>query len=240
MSLSTQGLDFGSWILGIEHGRPGNEHIRSGLGCSKDGLPVNASIDLEQNIRARGVDSLADFPDFRQCAIEEPLSPEARLHGHNQDHVKLFYEVQVGTHFGCRSESHCGTGTSFAYTSSQSYGGGYCLSVEGNRGGTRACVLDRPSVWILNHEVSIYRQSPVADCGFNHRQSPRQIGNKVPIHYVNVNQVGIGDAVEFLVQSSNVAREYRGGNLYVHPPRLSFLVEIYLRFSNAMNMASVP
>ena len=65
-----------------------------------------------------------------------------------------------------------------------------------------------------DHEVDVERQLGVRPQGPNHVRTDGQIGDEMPVHHVDVDEIGPGgfQRADLLAQDGEIAGENRGGN----------------------------
>ena len=72
-------------------------------------------------------------------------------------------------------------------------------------------VLDE-AVGLFNHQMHVQKGVGVLAHRLQHRQAKGDIGDKIAVHHVKVDQIGAGDAVQAGAQPGEVGGENGGGN----------------------------
>src|SRR3954468_10239982 len=76
-------------VVGAVHRGAGDEHVRSRFRAARDRGLVDAAVAVSPDGVLAGADEPARAGDLGEYDVEEPLAAEARLDGHQQDHVDL-------------------------------------------------------------------------------------------------------------------------------------------------------
>ena len=120
--------------------------------------------------------------------VEELLAAEARLDGHQQQHVELGQQVLVGLDRGGRLERHAGAGAVAADLAGQPDRRRGRLDVEGDRAAARLDVRHGVPVGVLDHQVRVERQVGGPGQRLDHRRAEGQVRDEVVVHHVDVHQ----------------------------------------------------
>ena len=91
-----------------------------------------------------------------------------------------------------------------------------CLSVEGHGLAADLRVLRRPAIRILDHEVRVNRQDAGLHDGFRDGQTPREVGDEMVVHDVDMSDIRSCDLGELTAQIGDIAVENRRANCGVH------------------------
>ena len=84
--------------------------------------------------------------------------------------------------------------------------------MEGDRRAAGFCIRRCPSIWIFNHQVSVNGQDAGVYTGLHDGKPPREVGDKMIIHDINMSDIGTGDLFQFVLKSGDIAIKNRRRN----------------------------
>ena len=163
LGLGPQGLHGAGGVVGAVDRGAGHEHVRARLGAALDGLLVDPAVDLQPDLGAALGDQGAGPAQLGQHDVQEVLAAEARLHGHQQQHVDLGQEVLIGLHRGTGVDGQPGPGTRGTDGAQRADRGARRLGMDRHVTGAGLGVLRRPALRLVDHQVTVDRQRGVLE-----------------------------------------------------------------------------
>jgi hypothetical protein len=188
--LGPQGLHGAGRVIRAVHRGTGHEDVRARVGAALDRLLVDPAVDLEPDLRTALGHQGAGPAQLGQHDIQEVLAAEARLHGHQQQHVDLGQQVLVRLDRGARVDGQPGTGARGADGAQRADRGADRLDVDGDVARARLGVLRRPAIRVVDHQVTVDGQRGVLEQRLHHGQAQGQIRHEVVVHDIHVQPVG--------------------------------------------------
>ena len=86
----------------------GHKGVGARVGHAADVVGLDATVDLQPDVLARGIDALTRLFDLAQCRINEALPAEAGVDAHDQDQVDVVNHPVQHVHGRCRVEHQAG------------------------------------------------------------------------------------------------------------------------------------
>ena len=172
--------------------RSGNEDICSRIPDHAGRLQIDTAIDLKVNHPAASIDLLPQRPDLANCARNEFLASESGIDTHDQDEIDIFQNFER-----CRHRSR-GIKGDPRFLSAGLYNLDRSMEMRPrlrmNRNDVCTCLGKGfyEIIYRRNHKVNIKRQVAVFSNGGDDFRAKGNVGDKVPVHHINMDIVGPG------------------------------------------------
>src|SRR5665647_204468 len=100
--------------LRAKDGRPCNEDVRARLGARLDGRGRDSPVDLHPDLAAAPGHGFTHLTHLGHLVGHERLSAKSRLDSHEQNHVQLGQQIDIGSERRTRLECHAGARAGYA------------------------------------------------------------------------------------------------------------------------------
>ena len=154
-----------------------------------------------------GVDQLAGRAHLGQHLGQELLAAEAGLDGHDEQGVEVGQDVEIALQRRARLEGEPGQGARGTEVAGDGARVGAGLGVHGDVARAGLGVAGRPALRVLDHQVAVERYGADRLHRLHHRQAEGQVRHEVRVHDVEVQPVGIGDALDLVGEAGEVRRQ---------------------------------
>ena len=204
---TTQTGNGGCRIRTLKHRRPCHKHIGTGLGRCLYRLQVNAPVHLQIQV---GI-AAAQQSELWHHICHKALAAKARLHSHHQHHGQ---PIRIGQHRLCRRARLNGNGRLAAPGKDLV---DHCarvivaLQVESDKVRTGVSIIVNIPQRLADHQVHIKGQVAHLGQPGDHRRAKGDIGHKMPVHYIQVQQMSApgGAFVGLCAHVGKIAGQHR-------------------------------
>ena len=191
-------------------GAAGDEHVRTGGRCSRDGVGADPAVhfDIDEFAAACGPDHLDHLGDLGLHGGDVLLPAEPRVDRHHQHEIDEVEHVGKVARGSRRVEGNAGRGAERCDVGQRAVEVGACLGVHDQALATGAHVLRSHRIGSQDHEVSFERQRRVLAGRGDHVGSERQVGDELAVHHVPLDPVDAGgfESGDLVAQLGEVGR----------------------------------
>ena len=205
----TQKIDLRRGVVGLVDGRSRNEVVSSRLGRFLDRRAGDSAVDLDPHVQARRLDGSARARNLRHHLLDEGLASEAGFHRHDQDHVELAEDVQVGLDPRGRAQRQARAPAHRPDLAGEADRRLGRLGVEGDGLASKLGVDGRPAVRVLDHEMGVDGDRTGLHGRLGQRQAEGEVWDEVIVHDVHVREVRIRDFGKLVGEMPEIAVENR-------------------------------
>ena len=200
---------------GFEDGGAGYDDVGAGCGGNADVLLVNAAVYLNVDGELVLVKVLAELFDLVKGGVDDALSAEAGVNGHDEDHV---YEIQIGDDHVPGSVGGDGQGCTHlivAQMLEDLAAISAAFVVNGDAVGTGADEVIYVTDGVHDHQVYVEKQLGLLAKSRHHAGTEADVGHKGTVHNVKVKIIGAAvlHALDVLGEVGKVGGEQRGSKV---------------------------
>src|SRR5664279_1583 len=217
-------------IAVAKHVAAGNENFHSSPNGWSDRCQVHAAIDFNAIVQTLGGAHGCQLADFLQRPGNELLPAKTGIHRHHQDVVHQIEHLAERLHRGGRVEDHADLHTVAANQFQGAVQVAAHFLMHRDPVGPGVGESRNVVVGILNHQMTVQRNIHGFTQRRDHRRPNRDIGHKVAIHDIHMEQGGATShrLVGILGQAGEISRQY--GRRYLDQDKTS-LRRIWSNFS---------